>query len=52
MNEIEISNKKQVKLEIMKEIKNFLEFNENKSITYPNLWNKMKAVVRAKFIQH
>ena len=27
-------------------IKNFLEFNENKSTTYPNLWVKMRPMLR------
>ena len=39
-----------VKEEIKKEIKDSLEFNENVNISYPNLWNTMKAVLRGKFI--
>ena len=39
-----------VKEEIKKEIKVFLELNENKETTYPNLWGTMKAVPRGKFI--
>ena len=37
-----------VKEEIKKEIKEFLEFNENEDTSYQNLWNTMKAVVRGK----
>ena len=39
-----------VKKEIKKEIKDFLEFNENKATTYLNLWDTMKAVLKVKLI--
>ena len=36
--------------DLKKEIKDFLEFNENKSTTHSNLWETMKAVLKGKFI--
>jgi hypothetical protein len=35
---------------ITEETKTFLEPNENKNITYQNLWDTAKAVLRGEFI--
>jgi hypothetical protein len=39
-----------VKEEIKKEIKDFLEFDENEATTYSSLWERMKGVPRRKLI--
>jgi exonuclease III len=39
-----------VKEETRKEIKDFLEFNENEATIYANLWETVKAFLRGKFI--
>ena len=43
-------NNQQVTEEIKKEIKKFLETNDNENTTTQNLWNAAKAALRGKFI--
>ena len=43
-------NNQQVTEEIKREIKKFLETNDNENMTTQNLWHAVKAVLRGKFI--
>ena len=43
-------NKQQAIEEIKREIKTFLETNDNENMTTQNLWDAAKAVLRGKFI--
>ena len=43
-------NNQQVTEEIKREIKKFLERNDNENTTIQNLWDATKAVLRRKFI--
>ena len=43
-------NNQQVTKEIKREIKTFLETNDNENMTTQNLWHATKAVLRGKFI--
>ena len=45
-----ILNNLQVTEEIKREIKKFLETNDNKNMTTQNLWDEAKAVLRGTFI--
>ena len=44
-------NNQQVTEEIKREIKQFLETNDNENITTQNLWDVAKAVLRGKLIE-
>ena len=43
-------NNQQVTEKIKREIKKFLETNDNENMTIQNLWDAAKAVLRGKFI--
>ena len=43
-------NNQEITEEIKKEIKKYLETNDNENTTIQNLWNAAKAVLRGKFI--
>ena len=43
-------NKEQVSEENTREIKNFLETNDNENMTTQNLWDAARAILREKFI--
>ena len=43
-------NNQQVTEETKREIKNFLETNDNENMTTKNLWNAAKAALRGKLI--
>ena len=48
--DISTHNHQQVTEEIKKEIKKYLETNDDENMTTQNLWDAAKAVLRGKFI--
>ena len=45
-------NNQQVTEEVKREIKKFLETNDNENTTTQNLWDAAKEALRGKFTQH
>ena len=43
-------NNQQITEKSKREIKIYVEMNENENTTTPNLWDSVKAVLRARFI--
>ena len=43
-------NNQQITKEIKKEIKIYIEMNENENMTTQNLWDSVKAMLRGRFI--
>ena len=43
-------NNQWVKEKVTREIRKYLETNENENTTYQNIWDAVKAVLRGKFI--
>ena len=43
-------NNQQVTEEIKREVKKFIEINDNENMTTQNLWDAAKAILRGKFI--
>ena len=45
-----LQNNQWITEEIKEEIKKYLEANDNKEMTFQNLWDPAKAILRGKFI--